>query len=159
MFQDQVKCFFFAFLEEIGFLLGELVDQLRQKVESVGLVLSIRIWSAYNIYDSINDIGLGEDLETGIVFTEVAQSLRCVQRHMYIVILERQLVNERAEDHGGFVLEDLLHLLLFFIKQLRSISFVIAAVWTVPLVFFLGLNLLFDQLDHQRCQRMLIQVT
>ena len=78
-----------------------------------------------------------------------------------VFVFERQLVDQRHDHHGGLLLEHILHLPLLR-GQLGLCGFVglrVAVLAGFPLVLLFGLDLLLDELDHQRGQRVLVQVS
>ena len=61
-------------------------------------------------------------LEEGIVFTELSENLACVEGHVHVIlVLNRELVDEGADDHRAFFFEHLLHFLLVICKLLLSL--------------------------------------
>ena len=80
--QNQINRFIFTILEESGVLVLKLVDQLVQKVHRILLVLGVSIRAADYIHDPCNHIWLRQCLEARLIFGEVAQGLRSIQRHV-----------------------------------------------------------------------------
>ena len=122
--------------------------------------MRVGVGAADDINDAADDIRLRESLEEALILTELAQSCAGVKGHMKIVILVRKFIDERADNHLSLLFKNLLHELLVSCELglwLRAV--IVAIVAGLPLVLHLGLDLLLNQLDHQRCQRMLVKVS
>ena len=159
MRHDVVNGLLLALLEKADVLLRELSYQLGEEVERVCLVLGICICAANHIDYASNNVGLSQGLEEGLVFAELIECSACVQRHVQIIVLVRKFVNERADNHSGFLFEDLLHALLVWSKfRLCLISIMVAIVTCLPLVLHFRLNLLLNEFDHERRQRVLVEM-
>ena len=101
-------------------------------------------------------------MEEWFILSKLAEDSACVECFVQVILVVfRKVINERVYHHSAFFSENLLHALLIG-SQLRLCGLFdvkIAIVWGIPLVLFLWLDLLLDQLDHESGQWMLVDVS
>lgn len=146
MHEKGVHGLVFALLEEANILFGELIDQLGEEIEGVGLILHVCISGTDNLDNTADHLRLNQHLEEAFVLAEIDQGLVRVECHVQIVILGGQLFDQGANNHVGLLLEYDLHFRLVS-RQLR-LSLIIRVVRSLPLVFLFGLDLLLYEFDH-----------
>ena len=94
-------------------------------------------------------------MEERLVFAELRQNGGGVQRHVDVLVLVRELVKERLDDHVGLLLEDGLHLLLIcgelglgiIVAWVAQIT-VVRSIWS-PFILLFWENLLLNELNEE----------
>ena len=152
---------FFAVLEKAAVLLHKLGDESGEEIERVWLVLRVCIGRGHHEDDLADNLRLRQNLEEGLVLAEIVECRTRVQGHVQVILVScRQLFDEGGHYHSGLLLQHLLHRPLcggeFRLGWL--VHFGVAVVGGLPLVFLLWLDLLLNEFDHQRGQRVLVQV-
>ena len=70
MLEERVHGLIFAIFEEAWLLVIELVDHLSKEVQRVWLVHLISIGANDDVYNALDHVGLGQDLEEALVVAE-----------------------------------------------------------------------------------------
>lgn len=152
MDEEAVKNWILYLLEEVRFLLNELVHYLIEKVERVWLVHPVIVRGVAYKDNLLKVLRLGQELEEGLVLAKFVKDLARVEGHMIVVaVFRRECIDEGVNNHNALFSEDFLHEPLVIGKLylgLLRVDVKIVVVWVVPLVLLLRLDLLFDQLDE-----------
>lgn len=151
---QQLDALIFLALKRVCFLLRGLSNDLGQEVQCVDLVLRVCIHAADDSNDFLQSLRLGQQLEECFVFAKIVKHLACIERHVQLVtVLGREHVDELVDNHRAFLLKYRLH--AFLVRRelllgvvLLGLDIQVAVVAGVPLVFLLGLDLLFDQFNE-----------
>ena len=160
---DDVKGFLLAVTEKAVFLItAELVDDLSEEVHSVWLIHLVDVHVGHDVDHAAHHVRLRQDVEEAFVLREFAQDGARVERLVVIFrVLLGDAVDEGIDNHHALLLQHLLHADLVGV-ELRLGRFLfnveVAVVRSVPLVLLLGLDLLFNQLDEERSQGVVVDV-
>ena len=163
--KDQIDDLRLAISEEAIFLFStELVNNGGEKVQCVWLIERVCIHGRDNANNLVDVLRLGQKVEERLVFAELRQNGGGVQRHVDVLVLVRELVKERLNDHIGLLLEDGLHLLLIcgelglgiIVAWVAQIT-VVRSIWS-PFVLLFWENLLLNELNEEGRDRVVVEM-